>query len=39
MTEAIDRNDLQPQIMYGRRIGVAALTAPDGQYGIYNITA
>lgn len=39
MTEATDRNDLQPQIMYGRRIGVAALTTPDGQYGIYNITA
>jgi len=39
MTDAIDRNDLQPQIMYGRRIGVAAMTAPEGQYGIYNITA
>ena len=39
MTDALDRNDLQPQIMYGRRIGVAAMTAPDGQFGIYNITA
>jgi hypothetical protein len=35
MTDGMDRADLQPEFMYGRRVGVAALTVPEGKYGLY----
>lgn len=35
MESDMDRNDLQAEILYQRRIGAAALTAPTGKYGVY----
>lgn len=35
MTDGMDRSDLQPEFTYGRRVGVAALTVPEGKYGLY----
>lgn len=34
-TDGTGRNDLQPEFTYGRRVGVAALTTPNGKYGMY----
>ena len=34
-TDSTDRNDKQLEIMYDRRMGVAAITVAEGQYGIY----
>jgi hypothetical protein len=38
MTDGTNRNDLQPEILLGRRVGAAALTAPVGKYGFYKFT-
>jgi hypothetical protein len=35
MTDGMGRNDLQPEILYGRRVGAAALTTVEGKFGIY----
>lgn len=35
MADGMNRNDMQPEIFYGRRIGAAALTTVEGKYGIY----
>ena len=35
MTDGMSRNDLQPEVFYGRRIGAAALTTVEGKFGIY----
>ena len=35
MTDGMNRNDLQPEILYGRRVGAAAITVAEGKYGIY----
>lgn len=35
MTDGMNRNDLQPEILYGRRVGAAALTTVEGKFGIY----
>lgn len=35
MADNMDRNDLQTEILYSRRIGAAAITAVDGAYGLY----
>jgi hypothetical protein len=35
MSDGTTRNDLQPEVLYGRRVGVAALTVPAGKYGVY----
>jgi hypothetical protein len=35
MTDGTGRSDLQPEFTYGRRVGVTALTVPNGKYGMY----
>lgn len=35
MNDGMNRNDLQPEILYGRRVGAAAITVPEGKFGIY----
>lgn len=35
MDDGMSRNDLQPEILYGRRVGAAAITVAEGKYGIY----
>jgi hypothetical protein len=35
MSDAMQRNDLQPEMTFIRRIGAAALTVPEGKFGIY----
>lgn len=35
MTDGMARNDLQPEILFGRRVGAAALTTVEGKFGIY----
>ena len=35
MNDGTSRNDMQPEILFGRRVGAAALTTPAGKYGIY----
>jgi hypothetical protein len=37
-TDGMSRNDLQPEILYGRRVGVSAITVPEGLYGFYKLT-
>jgi hypothetical protein len=34
-TDALARNDMQMEIYYGRRVGAAALTVPEGKFGMY----
>jgi hypothetical protein len=33
--DGMGRNDLQPEILFNRRVGAAALTVPEGKFGIY----
>jgi hypothetical protein len=35
MKEGNTRNDMQPEIFFSRRIGAAALTVPEGKFGMY----
>lgn len=35
MADAMARNDMQPEMLFIRRIGAAAITVPEGKYGIY----
>lgn len=35
MNDGMNRNDLQPEILYGRRVGASAITVAEGKYGIY----
>ncbi|MDD4000479.1 MAG: hypothetical protein PHX62_06270 [Bacilli bacterium] len=35
ITDGENRNDMQPEVTYGRRIGAAALTLPEGKFGFY----
>ena len=35
MADGMNRNDMQPEILYGRRVGAAALTTVEGKFGIY----
>jgi hypothetical protein len=34
-TDTLARNDMQMEIYYGRRVGAAALTVPEGKFGMY----
>jgi hypothetical protein len=34
-TDGSERNDMQPEFVYARRVGAAALTVPEGKYGLY----
>lgn len=36
--DGTERNDLQPEFLFGRRVGVAALTVPEGKYGFWKFT-
>lgn len=38
MKDGMDRNDMQPEIIYGRRVGAGAITTPEGKFGIYRFT-
>jgi hypothetical protein len=38
ITDGMDRNDMQPEFTYGRRVGAVALTVPEGKYGIYKFS-
>lgn len=38
MVDGMDRNDMQTEVMYQRRIGAAALTAKEGHYGFYKFS-
>jgi len=38
MKDGMDRNDLQPEVFFGRRVGAAAITVPEGKYGFYKFT-
>lgn len=38
MTEATERNDLQSEVLFQRRIGAAALTVNEGRYGFYKFS-
>ena len=33
--DGLARADLQPEFLFGRRVGVAALTVPEGKYGFW----
>ena len=35
MSDAMLREDLQPEFLYQRRIGAAAIVVPDNKYGLY----
>lgn len=35
MKDGMSRNDLQPEILMGRRVGAVAITVPEGKYGFY----
>lgn len=35
MKDGMSRNDMQPEIFFSRRIGAAALTVPEGKFGMY----
>ena len=39
MTDGMGRNDMQPEFLYGRRVGASALTTADGRYGFYKFTS
>jgi len=38
MADGMNRNDMQPEILYGRRVGAAALTTVEGKFGIYKFS-
>ena len=38
MTEPTDRNDLQTEVLFLRRIGAASITVPEGKYGFYKFS-
>ena len=35
MADGMGRNDMQPEIFFQRRIGAAAITVPEGKYGLW----
>ncbi len=35
MKDGMNRNDMQPEVLFTRRIGAAALTIPEGKFGFY----
>jgi len=35
MKDGMNRNDMQPEVFFSRRIGAAALTVPEGKFGMY----
>jgi len=37
-TPAMQRNDLQPEYLWGRMIGAAAITVQEGNYGFYKLS-
>jgi len=38
MKQGMARNDLQTEILYQRRVGAAAITAPEGKYALYKFS-
>lgn len=35
MKDGMNRNDMQPEVLFTRRIGAAAITVPEGKFGFY----
>lgn len=38
LKDGSSRNDLQPEVIFQRRIGAAALTVPEGKFGFYKFS-
>jgi len=35
MKDGMNRNDMQPEVLFTRRVGAAAITIPEGKFGFY----
>lgn len=35
MKDGMNRNDMQPEVLFTRRVGAAAITVPEGKFGFY----
>ena len=35
MKDGMNRNDMQPEVLFTRRVGAAAMTIPEGKFGFY----
>jgi hypothetical protein len=35
MKDGMSRNDMQPEVLFTRRVGAAAITVPEGKFGFY----
>lgn len=35
MKDGMNRNDMQPEVLFTRKIGAAAITVPEGKFGFY----
>lgn len=38
MKDGMNRNDMQPEILFQRRVGAAAITVPEGKFGFYKFS-
>ncbi|HEY5588893.1 MAG TPA: hypothetical protein VIK86_08060 [Candidatus Paceibacterota bacterium] len=38
MNDGTNRNDMQPEIFFSRKVGAAAITAVEGQFGLYRFS-
>ena len=38
MKDGTNRNDMQPEVLFTRRIGAAAITVPEGKFGFYKFS-
>ena len=38
MKDGMTRNDMQPEVLFTRRVGAAAITIPEGKFGFYKFS-
>lgn len=38
MKDGMNRNDMQPEVLFTRRVGAAAITVPEGKFGFYKFS-